>query len=112
VKAQAKEKLRVDTHYLYALLLFILLPFFGCSRAESIPNVDLQTRLADESGLKFVPRDTQRESAGYWHFYANVSLVPLNIYVPEGSTFDQIRTLAIAQYRIEHPPTPSPTPTR
>ena len=87
----------------------MLLPFFGCSRRESIPSVELQTRLAKESGLKFLPRDTQRETDGYWHFGANTTF-RLDLYVPEGSTFDQIRNLAIAQYQIENRPTPAPTP--
>jgi hypothetical protein len=86
------------------LCLFLLLG--GSSRADSIPSAELQTRLADELHLEFIPRNSQREAPGYWHFWANEGSRGLDVYVPEGSTFDQIKALAIAKYGLENPPTP------
>jgi hypothetical protein len=84
--------------------LFLL--FAACSRTDNIPSAELQAQVANELGLAFEPRNTQREAPGYWHFWAT----SLTVDVPEGSTFDQIKTLAVAKYRLQHPPTPKPTP--
>jgi hypothetical protein len=90
------------------LCLFLLLA--GYSRADSIPSAELQTRLVNELHLEFIPRNPLREAAGYWHFWANVGRAGLSVCVPEGSTFDQIKTLAIATYQLENPATPTSTP--
>ena len=66
------------------LCLFLLLA--GSSRADSTPSAELQTRLVNELHLEFIPRNPQREAAGYWHFWANVGSTGLDVYVPEGST--------------------------
>lgn len=87
-------------------LLSLLLLLAGCSPSDSIPSPELQTRLATETGLVFLPRNPQREAAGYWHFWAHIG-TGLDVYVPEGASFDQIKTLSLAKYRIEHP-TPAP----
>jgi hypothetical protein len=90
------------------LCLFLLLAQY--SRADNVPTAELQTRLVNELHLEFIPRNPQREAAGYWHFWAKVGRSGLSVYVPEGSTFDQIKTLAIATYQLENPQTPTPTP--
>jgi len=91
------------------LCLFLLLADY--SRADSIPSTELQTRLANELHLLFEPRNPQREAPGYWHFWTDLGNgKTLTVYVPEGATFDQIKTLAIAMYQLENPQTPTPTP--
>jgi hypothetical protein len=74
-------------------ILSLLIFTAGYSRADNIPSAELQTRIISELGLEYEPRNPQREAPGYWHFYGN----GLSVYVPEGSSFDQIKTLAIAK---------------
>jgi hypothetical protein len=91
-----------------AALLCLFLLLAEDSRADSTPSAELQIRCLKELDLTFMPRNPQREGSGYWHFWTNEGSRGLDVYVPEGSTFDQIKTLAIAKYRLEHPSTPSP----
>jgi hypothetical protein len=96
------------------LCLFLLLA--GSSRADSTPSAELQIRCLKELDLTFMPRNPQREGSG-WHFkfakFDSGKIKLIDVYVPEGSTFDQIKTLftaLAAKYQQEHSPTPVPTP--
>jgi hypothetical protein len=94
-----------------AITSIALLFAFGCSKTDSVPSPELQTRLATQLGLQFQPRDPRREASGYWHFwgfYGTYGTEELTVDVPAGSSFDQIKDLATAKYRIKHP-TPEAT---
>jgi hypothetical protein len=91
-------------------LLCLLFCTAGYSRADNIPSAELQTRVINELSMEYVPRDPRTQTPGYWHFETNGTPF-FSVYVPEGSSFDQIKTLAIAKYRLEHPNTQTSAPT-
>src|SRR6267142_2858816 len=94
------------------LCLFFL--FTQDSRADSTPSAELQTRCIKELDLEFIPRNRQREGPD-WHFkfskFYSGKIKLIDVYVPEGSTFDQIKTLFTAlatKYEQEHSTTSTP----
>jgi len=93
-----------------APILCLLFFTAGYSRADNIPGAELQTRIINELSMEYIPRDQRTEATGYWHF-ETIEPTFFSIYVPEGSSFDQIKTLAIAKYRLEHPNTQTPAAT-
>jgi hypothetical protein len=99
-----------------AALLFLSLLLAEGSRADSIPSTELQIRCIKELNLEFIPRNPQREGPG-WHFkfakFDSGKIELIDVYMPEGSTFDQIKTLftaLAAKYQQDHPSTPAPRP--
>jgi|SRR4029077_13469474 hypothetical protein len=99
-----------------AALLCLFLLLAEDSRADSTPSAELQIRCLKELDLTFVPRNLLREGPG-WHFkfakFDSGKIKLMDVYVPEGSTFDQIKTLfnaLAAKHQQEHASTPAPTP--
>lgn len=94
-----------------APILCLLFFTAGYSRADNIPSAELQTRIINELSMEYRPRDPRYEAPGYWRFQSEAPAPALSVNVPEGSSFDQIKALVIATYRLEHPNTQTPATT-
>ena len=99
--------------------LVLIAALLAACHTETIPSAELQKRLAEEDefhtgiplGIVYVPR-TPKDLPGYWHFeYGGAAQVSVDVYVTEGSTFEQIKGVFLAKAKAKYitpPPTTTP----